>query len=112
VEFALVAPVLLLLVFGILQFGLVLNAQLALTEGVREAAQLAAMGDPQATAQAAVAANAPMVQGLNVAVTTSGNEVTVVASGSYPVLVPLPVTGSSIALSASMTEVADGAPGG
>lgn len=43
-EFALVVPVLLLLIFGIIEFGLAFQAQLALTHGAREGARLAAVG--------------------------------------------------------------------
>lgn len=115
-EFALVAPVLMLLAFGIVQFGLVLNAQLALTQGVREGAQLAAFGAPQASVQAAVAANAPTVQNLNVRVTGGGglgSTVTVTATGDFPVLVPdLPGLGSAVTLSAAVTEAVETPAGG
>ena len=43
-EFALVIPVLLLLVFGIIEFGFMFQAQLALTHAAREGARLAAVG--------------------------------------------------------------------
>ena len=41
VEFALVAPVLFLIMFAIIQFGFLLGGQIALTNGVREAARYA-----------------------------------------------------------------------
>lgn len=44
VEFALVLPVLLLLVSGIIQFGLVLHAQLILTEASSQATRYATLG--------------------------------------------------------------------
>ena len=59
VEFALVVPVLLLIVFGIIDFGRALNAQIALTGAAREGARLAALGYPDAAIQARVAAAAP-----------------------------------------------------
>ncbi|WP_051366588.1 TadE family protein [Hamadaea tsunoensis] len=43
VEFALVAPVMLLLVFGIIDFGRLFNAQITLTEAAREGARAAAV---------------------------------------------------------------------
>jgi len=46
VEFALLLPVLLLLVFGIIDFGRALNAQITLTQAAREGARLAAEGQP------------------------------------------------------------------
>ncbi len=48
VEFALVLPLLLLLVFGIIDFGRALNAQITLTQAAREGARLEALGDPSA----------------------------------------------------------------
>jgi hypothetical protein len=44
VEFALVAPVLLVLVLGIIQFGIVLNNYMALTDAVRAGSRQAAVG--------------------------------------------------------------------
>ena len=53
VEFAIVAPILLLLVFGIVQFGLLFNNYLTLTDAVRTGARQAAvsrtLADPVAT---------------------------------------------------------------
>ncbi len=49
VEFALLLPVLLLVVFGIIDFGRALNAQITLTQAAREGARLAAEGQPWAT---------------------------------------------------------------
>jgi Flp pilus assembly protein TadG len=44
VEFALLLPLLLLLVFGIIDFGRALNAQITLTQAAREGARLEALG--------------------------------------------------------------------
>jgi Flp pilus assembly protein TadG len=49
VEFALLLPVLLLVVFGVIDFGRALNAQITLTQAAREGARLAAEGQPWAT---------------------------------------------------------------
>jgi len=49
VEFALLLPVLLLLIFGIVDFGRALNAQITLTQAAREGARLASLGVPSAT---------------------------------------------------------------
>ena len=46
VEFALLLPVLLLVVFGIIDFGRALNAQITLTQAAREGARLAALNQP------------------------------------------------------------------
>lgn len=44
VEFALLLPLLLFLVFGIIDFGRALNAQITLTQAAREGARLEALG--------------------------------------------------------------------
>jgi Flp pilus assembly protein TadG len=44
VEFALILPMLLLVVFGIIDFGRLLNAQISLTEAAREGARANALG--------------------------------------------------------------------
>ncbi len=49
VEFALLLPVLLLILFGLIDFGRALNAQITLTQAAREGARLAAEGQPWAT---------------------------------------------------------------
>jgi len=46
VEFALLLPLLLLLVFGIVDFGRAINTQITLTQAAREGARLAALGQP------------------------------------------------------------------
>jgi Flp pilus assembly protein TadG len=71
VEFALVLPVLLLIVFGIIDFGRALNAQIALTGAAREGVRLAALGYPDAAVQARAAAAAPDLSGVTVTVAAS-----------------------------------------
>ena len=56
VEFALLLPVLLLLVFGIIDFGRALNAQITLTQAAREGARLAAVGQPNVVGRTQAAA--------------------------------------------------------
>lgn len=71
VEFALVVPVLLLIVFGLIDFGRALNAQISLTGAAREGARLAALGYPDAAIQARVAAAAPSLSGVTTTVVAS-----------------------------------------
>ena len=56
VEFALLLPVLLLLVFGIVDFGRALNAQITLTQAAREGVRLAALGQPNVVSRTQAAA--------------------------------------------------------
>jgi len=50
VEFAVILPLLILLIFGIIEFGRMYNAYLALTHAAREGARLAAVGKFDAAA--------------------------------------------------------------
>jgi Flp pilus assembly protein TadG len=68
VEFALVVPVLLLIVFGLIDFGRALNAQISLTGAAREGARLAALGYSDAAIQARVTAAAPSLNGVTATV--------------------------------------------
>jgi Flp pilus assembly protein TadG len=71
VEFVLVLPVLLLIVFGIIDFGRALNAQISLTGAAREGVRLAALGYPDAAIQARVAAAAPFLSDVTTTVVAS-----------------------------------------
>ena len=92
-EFAVVLPVLCLLVFGVIQFGLLFNDYLTLTDAVRTGARKAAVGrhlvDPAGAAEAQVrtAAQDLTQADLDVIVAPSaawesGSDMTV--SASYP----------------------------
>ncbi|MGC0236942.1 TadE/TadG family type IV pilus assembly protein [Arthrobacter sp. SD76] len=59
VEFALVAPVLLALVIGIVEFANAYNAQISVTQAAREAARTMAVKNSQTDAKAAAVAGAP-----------------------------------------------------
>ena len=65
IEFALILPVLVLLLLGIFQFGLAYNNYLAITHAAREGARMAAVGQFD---QAAVAAQAYPVSPVSVSV--------------------------------------------
>jgi Flp pilus assembly protein TadG len=62
VEFALVAPILLALLAGIVEFSYTYNLQISVTQAAREAAREMAIEDDQGAAELAAAAGAP---GLN-----------------------------------------------
>ena len=94
VEFAIVLPLLVLLVFGMIQFGILYKNQLALTDSVRVGARQAAVSreaaDPTAAAVSAVRnAAADLEQSdLNISVTSSwvqGEDVTVLATYPYDI---------------------------
>src|SRR6266567_8451948 len=56
VEFAIMLPLLLLLVFGIIDFGRALNAQVTITQAAREGARLTALNQPNVTGRTQAAA--------------------------------------------------------
>jgi Flp pilus assembly protein TadG len=56
VEFALLLPLLLLLIFGIIDFGRALNAQITLTQAAREGARLEALDQPNVVSRTQAAA--------------------------------------------------------
>ena len=95
-EFALVLPILALLLFGVIQFGLVFNNYVTLTDAVRAGARKGAvsrhLADPAGAAQTATrnAATNLKASDLNVTVSppsgsgwVSGAEVTVAADYPY-----------------------------
>jgi len=70
IEFALVLPFLLLIIFGTIDFGRAINAQIVLTEAAREGARLAALGQSE---PAVVARTQSAATGLSpVTVTVTG----------------------------------------
>jgi Flp pilus assembly protein TadG len=56
VEFALVLPLLLILIFGLIDFGRALNEQIVLTQAAREGARVAALGGADAVGRTRTAA--------------------------------------------------------
>jgi Flp pilus assembly protein TadG len=63
VEFALVAPILLALVAGIVEFSHTYNLQISVTQSAREAARAMALKDDQSKAALAAIAGAPGLSG-------------------------------------------------
>jgi Flp pilus assembly protein TadG len=65
VEFALVLPLLLALLFGIMEFGLVFKDQLAVLQAAREGSRIAAVGRPVAEIQARITTTASTLNTAN-----------------------------------------------
>jgi len=93
-EFAVVLPVLIVLLFGIVQFGILFNNYVALTDAVRAGARAAAVSrqasDPSGTASTAVRASAANLNQANLGVSVSstwapGAPVTVTATYPYSI---------------------------
>jgi Flp pilus assembly protein TadG len=66
VEFALLLPILLLRVFGIIDFGRALNAQITLTQAAREGARIDALNGPNLVSRTQAAATGLSSVGVNV----------------------------------------------
>jgi Flp pilus assembly protein TadG len=93
-EFALVLPLLALLLFGVIQFGIAFNNYITLTDAVRAGARKGAVGrhfdDPRAEVEKAVRAAATDLKSSGLAVDVqstwqSGEEVKVEASYPYSI---------------------------
>jgi len=103
VEFALLLPILLLLVFGIVDFSRLLNAQLNLTEAAREGARAESLGalDPEGRA-------AEVAGGLDVDVDVSscpsppGPDDAAVATVSHDFEFVTPIPGLSVLFGGSL----------
>jgi Flp pilus assembly protein TadG len=91
VEFALVLPVLLLLLMGLIEFSLVFNAQISVTNAAREGARVMAISNNPASAQAAAIAAAPSI---NPALTTA-NVAVGPADCAYPAKATVTITYSA-----------------
>jgi Flp pilus assembly protein TadG len=94
VEFALVLPLLLLLIFGIVDFGRAWNMQLALTQAAREGVRSVALADGTDAAQRTRDAAFP-VTGITVGITacpatvTASSDAQVTASRTYDYITPI-----------------------
>jgi Flp pilus assembly protein TadG len=112
VEFALVLPILVLLLFSVIQLGMVYKNYLALTDAVRAGARKAAVArlssDPQGTAVSAVDAAAADLDASKLGVQVDstwqqGQDVTVSASYPYDISV-LGIVVKSGTLHTTVTE--------
>jgi Flp pilus assembly protein TadG len=86
VEFALLLPLLMLLICGIVDFGRALNAQITLTQAAREGARLEALGQPNVVSrtQAAATGLSPVAVTVGTACpTNAGPGVNAVVNTSY-----------------------------
>jgi Flp pilus assembly protein TadG len=89
VEFALLLPILLLLVFGIIDFGRLLNEQITLTEAAREGARAESLGADAVDRATAVAP----AMGMGVAIAgdcPDAADTTVTTSHDFEFVTPIP----------------------
>lgn len=105
-------PIILLVLFGVIQFGILFNNYVTLTDAVRAGARKAAVGrhlpDPAGSAEAAVRSSASDLKPADLQVTVSssfaqGSDATVAASYPYSISL-LGLVVASGRLSSSSTE--------
>jgi Flp pilus assembly protein TadG len=97
VEFAMVLPVLVLLLFGIIEFTRAYNAKTTMTHAAREGARTLALRGSVSDAQARVRASSPSLNQNNLTITTipasgtctSGQTVSVVVSYQMRYSIPM-----------------------
>lgn len=111
VEFALLLPLLMLMVFGIIDFGRALNAQITLTQAAREGARVAAIGGQNvvtSTQNAATGLN-PVTVTVTSCPANAGAGVNAVVQASYkfsfitPISAIASIFGSSFGSSMTLT---------
>lgn len=119
VEFALLLPVLLLIIFGVIDFGRAISDQITLTQAAREGARLASLGYSDSAVQSRAQSAATGLSPVTVTVSSScpagaGNGVDAVVQTSYQFSFITPVgafaamLGSSSFGSSTMTLSATG----
>jgi len=95
VEFALIIPIFLLLVFAIVDFGMGFHAWITVTNGAREGARIGAVGADAATIETKVRDTSASLDGANLGVTvtnaqgTPGDAVVVDVTYDYQLITPL-----------------------
>ncbi len=108
VEFALVLPVLLLLLVGIMEFGRVFNLQAQLTQAARVAARTMALQNNQSAARAAAAASAPSLGITSGRVSISPATCPATGSADVTVRITVPVSFVSGMFGAGLTLTGTG----
>lgn len=97
VEFALILPLILLILMGILEFGVMLNTYLTINHATKEGARLGALGGTDAEIIAEVLDKSPTLDASKLTVTiapiqaarTRGSEIIVSVDYDYQVLLPV-----------------------
>jgi len=97
VEFAIVLPILLMLVMGIIQFGMMLNSYLAIENASREGARAGIVGSTDAEIESLIIASSPSLDPADLTVTltpseanrSSGDTLTVTVTYNYKFTIPI-----------------------
>lgn len=97
VEFAIILPILLMLVMGILQFGMMLNSYLSIENASREGARAGVIGSSDVEIENLIIAASPSLDSNDLTVTVTPNEasrksgdtLTVKVTYNYKLIVPI-----------------------
>lgn len=97
VEFAIILPILLMLVMGILQFGMMLNSYITIENASREGARAGIIGSSDAEIQNLIISTSPSLDPKNLTVTItptetnrkSGDTLIVKVTYNYNLIVPI-----------------------
>ena len=92
VEFALILPLLLVLIFGVIEFGRIFGAELTVNNSAREGARLGAIGAADSLIITRVLNSSGMLDSSKVAVTITPAESSRARGGEIQVNVSYPVT--------------------
>lgn len=118
VEFTLVLPIFLLVLFAIIDFGMAFNAWITVTNSAREGARVGTVGKPAGDIEQRVRDTASALEQANLTVTVtnaegaSGESVVVDVSYAYSLITPLSnimgmVSGGSIGDTLNLSSTAD-----
>ncbi len=99
VEFAIILPLLIMLVFGIIQFGIAYNNWISLTHAARHGARIAAVGDYESIEdfENQVRQSSPTVEIENITLDIQGNYIgdpVVVTVSGYVLIIDIPLVDS------------------
>lgn len=96
VELAFVLPILVILLFGIIEFGRAYSAKIELTSAVREGARAAALGRDFATVESTTRSAATGISASDITVTAAlctGSATTASVTAAYPFTYDIPFVG-------------------
>lgn len=110
VEFSIILPLLLLVVMGIVEFGMMLNSYLTINNAAREGARYGIIGNSNAEIQSIITSTSPSLNSAYLTITItpadgsriSGNTLTVKLTYNYKLTVPIisGILGNSVQLNA------------
>lgn len=85
VEFAVILPILILLVMGIVQFGLLINSYLTLENAAREGARAGILGSSDTEIQQVITATSPNLNNKNLTINITPSESARISGGTLTV---------------------------